>query len=156
MTHPVEIQIDCADCGRPPVGALIGGRCTRCHLAHGVATYAAEHGIRTTIVRTTILRARVSATGADGRPAWLDTLADVRYLAAELEYHGPPPTPLRPTKRWARQHDRCIECGTDSRPHLARGLCARCYHGAHYRATRGPRLDRNPGRPSGNTVRIAA
>src|SRR6516165_8742067 len=28
---------------------------------------------------------------------------------------------------WAVQHDKCIQCGTQERPHWARGLCTICY-----------------------------
>lgn len=29
--------------------------------------------------------------------------------------------------RWTAKHDRCIECGTNERPHGGRGLCKRCH-----------------------------
>ena len=29
--------------------------------------------------------------------------------------------------RWARSHAACLDCGTDHRPHQARGYCWRCY-----------------------------
>jgi hypothetical protein len=29
----------------------------------------------------------------------------------------------------------CLDCGTDERPHFARGLCRRCYSRAHYHRT---------------------
>jgi hypothetical protein len=136
MTQPVELTIACADCRLPIAGQPLDGRCTRCHLAHGIATYAAERGIATTIVRTRILRARVSATGADGRPAWLDTLTDVRYLAAERAY-VPPDRPrtmglsrvssTNVPKAWSRNHDACRGHGGTDRPHFGHGYCNACY-----------------------------
>jgi hypothetical protein len=35
--------------------------------------------------------------------------------------------------RWARDYDACRQCGSDRRPHHARGYCRPCY-GAEYRA----------------------
>lgn len=31
-------------------------------------------------------------------------------------------------KRWSTAHDACSSCQTCDHPHLARGLCYRCYH----------------------------
>lgn len=30
-------------------------------------------------------------------------------------------------RRWARDHDRCIDCGTDEHKHVAHGRCAGCH-----------------------------
>jgi len=38
--------------------------------------------------------------------------------------------------QWAREYDRCQECGTTERPHYARGLCERCYHRLYKRRRR--------------------
>jgi hypothetical protein len=42
---------------------------------------------------------------------------------------------------WARKYDKCVECGSTSKRHLARGLCATCYrrnitaqHTRHFRS----------------------
>jgi hypothetical protein len=35
--------------------------------------------------------------------------------------------PAKPLDRWARRYDVCVECLTAERPHMARGLCDRCY-----------------------------
>lgn len=32
-----------------------------------------------------------------------------------------------PRSRWAREHDRCVDCGTTEREHRTKGLCTRCY-----------------------------
>lgn len=148
MTEPTAITIRCADCDHPAASG--NARCIPCHLAHTIVTYAADRQIPTTVVRGPIIRARVSATGADGRPAWLDTLTDVRYLAADLDYAAPPPPPARlpgpaPLNRWARQHDRCIDCNRTDRPHMGFGRCTRCYVKARRRAV-----------PAGPPVTIAA
>ena len=35
---------------------------------------------------------------------------------------------------WAREHDRCVECGRTERPHAAHGYCDRCIGRSHYRS----------------------
>jgi len=52
-------------------------------------------------------------------------------------------------KRWAREHDECVECGTTDRPHRALGLCGRCYSAlperrAADKKTRARFLERDP------------
>jgi hypothetical protein len=37
-------------------------------------------------------------------------------------------------RRWAREHDRCVECGTTERPHWAHGYCDRCLTRSPYRS----------------------
>lgn len=36
------------------------------------------------------------------------------------------------SKRWARNFDRCVRCGTTDRRHEARGYCLRCYDNVTY------------------------
>jgi hypothetical protein len=130
MTHPVEIAIRCRDCGTTPTRITDDGRCWPCSRVAGIADLASANDIRCTIIRTGLAAPRVTATGADGRPAWLDTLSDVRYLAREIEYlRGPiPALALVPKpKPWSRAHERCVECGGTEKPHHAKGLCINCH-----------------------------
>lgn len=41
-------------------------------------------------------------------------------------------------KGWSRNHDCCVCCGTDARPHLARGMCGACYHRDRRRKNQDP------------------
>lgn len=108
-----------------------------------VIRVAAGYGLPAAIVETE-RGPRVLAQGADSRPAWLDTVTDVRYLVAELTCPGPLTVTTRDPRRWARNHDQCADCGTTARRHRARGLCSTCWD---RHLDRGARLGRNPGRP---------
>ncbi len=44
--------------------------------------------------------------------------------------------------QWSRKHGRCIECGTNDRPHYAHGLCNRCYMRLYKRRQRDVRRER--------------
>ena len=39
-------------------------------------------------------------------------------------------------KHWARDYDKCQECGTTERPHRALGLCSACYYKQYSRKPR--------------------
>jgi 5-methylcytosine-specific restriction endonuclease McrA len=42
-------------------------------------------------------------------------------------------------RRWAREHDRCVDCSTTERKHLAKGMCTKCHRrdrASHERAER--------------------
>lgn len=73
------------------------------------------------------------------------------YTLADEPYTGPVDFPplVRAERRimpWAKAYERCIDCGTQARPHQGHGLCATC----RYRRT--PRERRHPGRPRKDTV----
>lgn len=65
--------------------------------------------------------------------------ADMRQMRALVKVDAAAPasptTTKRPapnadgSKRWARQHDACIDCGTTERKHASRGRCTRCTDG---------------------------
>jgi hypothetical protein len=133
---PMALAFDCADCKRPVDGIPIEGRCTPCHLAHGIATYAAELGIDATVVRPNGGPARVTATDPLGRLAWLDSHTDALYLSRDLVYDPVTAPRTTGTSRiraanvpdgWAHGHDACRECDRTDRRHFARGYCTACY-----------------------------
>jgi hypothetical protein len=128
---PAVIAFDCFDCKWPIAGIPIEGRCTPCHLALGIATYAAELGIDTTVVRPNGSPARVTATDPLGRLAWLDSHTDALYLSRDLAYVPPAPAATARAANvpdgWAHAHAACVECGTTKRRHYGRGLCTACY-----------------------------
>lgn len=39
-------------------------------------------------------------------------------------------------RRWARDHDTCVMCGSNERKHVCHGLCSRCYSRKHSRERR--------------------
>lgn len=47
--------------------------------------------------------------------------------------------PLHVSGRWSRDHDRCVDCTTTNRPHMADGRCARCYNRHRYQTDEGYR-----------------
>lgn len=40
-----------------------------------------------------------------------------------------------PADQWSLEWPQCLDCGTTERPHMARGLCQRCYRRMHKRIT---------------------
>lgn len=67
----------------------------------------------------------------DNRPENLVVLIKEEHLRLHAEeWRG-----VKKITRWTAAHERCIECGTNERPHGGQGLCRRCY-GRQYRTNR--------------------
>lgn len=78
----------------------------------------------------------INEDGLDNRPENLEVLTVQEHTSHHMT--GRPKSPEQRAKmsanngrrrkpgQWARDHDRCIACGTTERPHQGHGLCGTC------------------------------
>jgi DNA-binding winged helix-turn-helix (wHTH) protein len=98
------------------------------------------------LLRSTLSRLRAKLGPANqlisNRPAFGYQLAAEPYTGPSDFPPPPPPQPRPPTgpRVWARDHDRCLECGTTEQRHRGHGLCVRCHN--RRRPPRGGRVGR--------------
>lgn len=79
----------------------------------------------------------------DNNGAEVDT--NVAFAAKTVNKPAPALHYRLPEGKWAKEHDRCIECGRTDRPHMAKGLCKPCYATDAKRRSRGKQLLKGDG-----------